>query len=134
VFVGCTRRTAIVLVLALTSEGHATDVVASLKDAKAECVYLHTLCAAARSAKREAEQAMSHSRAYHLEARGAFSEQGDTETRRDVRREGHDVQERLTAASRRRADATASFTEAAKLVTAKHRAQPVCAVCRGIAD
>lgn len=121
------------VVLVRGARGDATDVaatLASLTDAKAECAYVQTLCQRARAAKREAQEAMARSRAYHADARARPAEEsGD-----DARRDGRAVQEHVTAAAQRRADATEALNEAVAVLTARHGRRPACARCRGIAD
>ncbi|HEY2385455.1 MAG TPA: hypothetical protein VGK30_00720 [Candidatus Binatia bacterium] len=115
--------------------GDAGDVaatVATLKDAKAECAYLRDLCTAARTAKREARDAMAESRANHERSRAMVGNGGDDDTQTDVRLQNRAVQDHLTATAQHRADAAARLDEARKLIAARHGRAPACGACPGI--
>jgi len=129
------RVAVVVLTLSAGATAHATDVaatVASLHGGRAECVYLHELCVAARTAKFSAREAMSESRANHQRSRVLLADGTDDEARAGVRLQDRAVQEHLTAVARHRADAIATFYEARKLISAKHGREPSCGTCPGI--
>jgi hypothetical protein len=129
------RVAVVVLTLSAGATAHATDVaatVASLHGGRAECVYLHELCVAARTAKFSAREAMSESRANHQRSRVLLADGTDDDARAGVRLQDRAVQEHLTAASRHRADAIATFYEARNLIAAKHGREPSCGTCPGI--
>jgi len=113
---------------------NAAPVVLGLRTRKAECLYLQKLCRDARAAKREAEEAMSTSRAFHARAKAILAAPGSGELRVEIQREGQQVQGHLTAASRRRVEAAAAFADAMRAVTMKHGLRPACATCPGISD
>jgi len=110
----------------------AAAAVAALKGSKAECAYLHDLCAAARAAKGGAREAMAESRANHQRSRAMLTNDDGETTRFDVQRQDRAVQDHLTAAAQRRATTASAFDEAKKLITARHGHEPACGACPGL--
>jgi hypothetical protein len=127
--------TALMTLLFAPSFCAATDVaatVATLHGTKAECAYLRDLCTAARTAKREAREAMAESRANHAHSREMLRSNADDDTQTGVRLQNRAVQDHLTAASQHRAEAAARLDEAQILITARHGHEPACGACPGI--
>jgi hypothetical protein len=126
----------VIVALASIHPGEAMDAAGGVPaphDPKTECQHLQKLCRDARAAKQDAEEAMAKSRAFHERAKAMLPERNDEE-RDDLRREGHEVQVRLTSASHRRSEAAAAFMDAVRAVTARRGVRPACASCPGIAE
>ena len=130
-------RVLAVVLLAGAHRGEARDaagVVPALHDPKVECLHLQRLCRDARAAKQNAEEAMAKSRAFHERAKAVLTERSDEEQRGELQRDGHEIQARLTAMSRRRAEAAAVFSDAVSAVTAQRGVRPACGRCPGITE